>query len=52
MIAPNIEEKINKRRSKMTVEEVVAEIKTYADSIEAHMDEGGEFNRENVYDMC
>ena len=52
MIAPNIEEKINKRRSKMTVEEVVAEIKTYADSIEAHMDEGGEINRENVYDMC
>ena len=46
MIAPNIEEKINKRRS------VVAEIKTYADSIEAHMDEGGEINRENVYDMC
>ena len=36
----------------MTVEEVVAEIKTYADSIEAHMDEGGEINRENVYDMC
>ena len=52
MIAPNIEEKINKRRSKMTVEEVVAEIKTYADSIEAHMDEGGEINRENEYDMC
>ena len=52
MIAPNIEEKINKRRSKMTVEEVVAEIKTYADSIEAHMDDGGEINRENVYDMC
>lgn len=41
---------INKRQ--LTTKEVVEAIRSRAEQIEAHMDEGGEISRENMYDMC
>jgi len=39
-------------KKQLTTKEVVEAIRSNAEQIEAHMDEGGEIGRENIYDMC
>ena len=51
MNAPSRNKRIVIKRQ-LTSKEVVEAIRSRAEQIEAHMDEGGEISRENIYDMC